>query len=723
MLRPRPIPIMQLTKLFSVFLLHALSASLLVSAEFRAGAAVVDVTPVQLPVIVNGSMLSRTTDQVKTPLSARAMVLDDGQERLGIVIVDSCMLSCPFVDEVKQLASGRTNIRPDRMLIAATHTHTAPSVMGCLGTGVDVTYLPYLRERIAQSLVSAEANLESAKVGWAVGDAAQYTALRRWILRPDRIGMDPFGNPTVRANMHAGSNWDDVVGHSGPEDPDLSLISIQAADGRPIAVLANFSMHYFGDAALSADYFGLFCERLKTRLAEDTGVGASHSPFVGIMSHGCSGDIWRVDYAQPPESRLNVSIEDYVDQLLQIALNAQASIEYRDDVDLAMDEMRMRLNYRVPDNQRLQWARQIVEAMGGREPKNTTEVYAREQIILHELQSTEIVVQALRIGDIGIATTPNETYALTGLKIKLQSPLEKTMVIELANGGDGYIPPPEQHHLGGYNTWPARSAGLEVQAEPKITATALQLLANVVQRPQRVYRQSQGSASSALSRAKPIAYWRLDEFSGPTAADHSGHQRQAWYELGVVFFLEGPLSSQFCTGNETNRCAHFAGGRLRARIPELDKQYSISLWFWNGMPTDGRDISGWMISRGRDHGLSPYSEHVGIGGSARASGKLIFLQGGELATDRLLAGPTSIPRWSWNHLVFVRDHDIVRIYLNGQSTPEIEANVSVRFPTTFDQFFFGGRSDRIANWEGRLDEIAVFDQILSAEEVAQLFAD
>jgi len=53
---------MQLTKLFSVFLLHALSASLLVSAEFRAGAAVVDVTPVQLPVIVNGSMLSRTTD-------------------------------------------------------------------------------------------------------------------------------------------------------------------------------------------------------------------------------------------------------------------------------------------------------------------------------------------------------------------------------------------------------------------------------------------------------------------------------------------------------------------------------------------------------------------------------------------------------------------------------------------------------------------------------------
>jgi hypothetical protein len=34
--------------------------------------------------------------------------------------------------------------------------------------------------------------------------------------------------------------------------------------------------------------------------------------------------------------------------------------------------------------------------------------------------------------------------------------------------------------------------------------------------------------------------------------------------------------------------------------------------------------------------------------------------------------------------------------------------------------FFGGRSDNENNWEGRLDEIAVFDRALSAEEVAKL---
>ena len=72
----------------------------------------------------------------------------------------------------------------------------------------------------------------------------------------------------------------------------------------------------------------------------------------------------------------------------------------------------------MPDLQRLEWARRIVEEMGDRLPKDRREVYAREQLILHERQQTEIVVQGVRIGDIAIATTPTETYAITGLKIK-----------------------------------------------------------------------------------------------------------------------------------------------------------------------------------------------------------------------------------------------------------------------------------------------------------------
>ena len=46
----------------------------------------------------------------------------------------------------------------------------------------------------------------------------------------------------------------------------------------------------------------------------------------------------------------------------------------------------------------------------------------------------------------------------------------------LANGWDGYLPPPEQMAMGGYTTWLARSSCLEAEAEPKIRARVMQLL-------------------------------------------------------------------------------------------------------------------------------------------------------------------------------------------------------------------------------------------------------
>ena len=60
------------------------------------------------------------------------------------------------------------------------------------------------------------------------------------------------------------------------------------------------------------------------------------------------------------------------------------------------------------------------------------------------------------------------------------------------------------------------------------------------------------------------------------------------------------------------------------------------------------------------------------------------------------------------------------MYLNGNPEPEIaQSNVS-ESPAGLKQFYFGGRSDNVDNWEGRLDEIAVFDRALSSDEIRKL---
>ncbi|MEQ1749842.1 MAG: LamG-like jellyroll fold domain-containing protein [Prosthecobacter sp.] len=678
-------------------------------AEFKAGAAVIDITPPKLPVLVNGGMMSRYVDKIKTRVNARAIVMSDGKSQLAIVVADSCMMSREVLDDAKAMAAKKTGISADRMLISATHAHSAPASMGCLGTDPDPNYVPFLKEKLVEAIAAAQAAMEPARIGFGKADAAAFTALRQWIRRPDRLAEDPFGNMTVRAAMHAGAKWDDAVGEAGPEDPDLSLISIQTKAGKPLAVMGNFSMHYFGDKDISADYFGLFSEGLKQRIAPD-------GKFVGLMSHGCSGDIYRVDYTVPEKERPKPTIDEYTNGLLDIAMKAYAGIKYGDQPVIAMEERRMTLKYRVPDKQRLEWAQRIVAEMGDRLAKTPTEVYAREQIILHERQQTEIVVQALRVGDIGIATTPNETYAITGLKIKAASPLPNNMVIELANGGDGYIPPPEMHAWGGYNTWAARSAGLEVMAEAKITGAAIELLEKVTDKPRHGWKLSDGAAAKSVLALKPAAYWRLNEFTGPHAADASGHEHDAAYEKDVAYYLEGPKSAAFCANGHTNRAPHLVGARIRSRFAGLGDHYSVSLWFWNGMPNDGRDTSGWLFSRSHDHGLGIFGDHLGIGGKSGNTGRLIFFTG--VDEKAIVAGKTEIPRWQWQQVTLVRDGNAVRVYLNGNL--ELEASGRVDPFVPLGEYFFGGRSDNDSNWEGRLDEIAVFNRALSAEDVAKL---
>ena len=701
MKHPSPIAFLLLTLLTTLRLVND------AQAELQVGAAIVDVTPGEFPVLVNGGMTSRSADSVSTPVNARVIVLDDGEDRIGIAVVDSCMMPRPLLDDAKALAAQRTGLKPDKILISATHTHTAPSCMGALGTDADPAYVAFLREKLAQSFVEAEKHLEPANVGWGSIHAPKFTALRRWIRRPDRLDLDPFGNPTVRANMHSARNLDDVTGESGPEDPELGIIAFQSLDGRPIALLANFSMHYFGGVpALSSDYFGQFCDRIQSDIGHKQD---DHPQFVAVMSHGCSGDIWRRDYRDPASVKGDdFTLETFVSGLAEKTFEAYEKIEYQSGADLEMAESRMEFKYRVPDQQRLEWSQRIVAEMGDRLPKTQAEIYAREQVLLHERQQTEIVVQALRIGEIAIATTPNETYALTGLKLKLQSPIKNTMVIELANGGDGYIPPPEQHMLGGYNTWAARSAGLEVTAEPKIVAAALNLLEKVAQKPRSKHEQSIGRTAQVILNHKPIAYWRFDEFAGPVAVDHSGNNQLAFYENPIAYFLEGP--SGFCESPETNRCVHIAGGHVRSHFAQLGDEYSVSMWIWNGLPTDARPITGWMFSRGHEFGGNLAGDHLGLGGVDNQPGKLVFSDG-----DQTFAGQSEVGRWEWNHVLLTRHGESVKVYLNGKL--DIEANTSAG---TIPGVFIGGRCDGADSWEGRLDEVAVFDRALTGEEVSSL---
>ncbi len=240
-----------------------LTGQLAAADSFRAGAARVDITPEKLPVIVNGMFTARTGDKVHDPLHSRALVLSDGTATIAIAVVDNLMLPRDLLDEVKARAAAATGLAVENVLVSATHCHSAPSAMGCLGTDVDAGYRAFLIPRIVESIRLAHEKLKPAQVGWTVFQDYDHNHCRRWIHRSDSKGWtggrDPFGRDTVVANMHPGYQSPKHIGPSGPADAAFTMLAVRSAqDGEPLALLANYANHYFGGAYVSAGFAGKF---------------------------------------------------------------------------------------------------------------------------------------------------------------------------------------------------------------------------------------------------------------------------------------------------------------------------------------------------------------------------------------------------------------------------------------------------------------------------------
>ncbi len=447
----------------------------------RAGAAATDVTP-KPGVLLDGTIMQiGPVKEIHDRLHGRALVLDDGSERVAICVADCTMASDEVFDHAKQLAHGQTGVPTDRMLFAGTHSHSAVRAIGIGDGPLDKEYLKLLARGIADAVAKAVGNLAPARVGWGVGRLPELVHNRRWRMKPGTIGPNPFGQEGEQVKMNPRRGSPDRLEPAGPVDPRVSVLSVQHADGRPLAVLANFGIHYCGgfrSGEVSADYFGVFANRIQELL----GAGDVDPPFVGIMSNGTSGDISNgFSFDKPaPKKAPYQWMQEVGDVVAREARRVIEGIEHRDGISLGMQETGLELAVRRPDEARLAWAKEVWAKARGKKRFTRPEIYAREAIKLSAYPPKVMVpLQAMRIGELGIAAIPCETFAETGLAIKQASPLKPTFVIEIAGGYHGYLPTPEQHAWGGYETWPARSSCLEIEAEPKIRKAVLDLLSEV----------------------------------------------------------------------------------------------------------------------------------------------------------------------------------------------------------------------------------------------------
>lgn len=408
----------------------------------KAGYAAVDLEPP-----LGGSMPGYFADRKATgfidPIQAKCVVLSDSSvpaEAVAIVSLDLVALGRDECDRIRKAVAAGGKIRPERVWIHATHTHTGPMIprffttdVGALFPGfypgiIDAEFLTRLVERTAKCVqeAAAKAVATSLKIGQsAVSGAAMYRRSK-------------LNDGTVLTN--APRKEARVVGPAGEIDPAVTVLAFPEA--KSSIVIYGIHPDIIGGTLYSADY--------PATVAEEYRKSSGHE--IVFLNAAC-GNINHVDRSRDDQAK-GIEESRRIGRVI-----AAGALEALDKAQSA-DGLPVRLASRdVPSRLRIVPESDVREAyrLEKEEPKKARAfngLFAPAAIVLGRTKDREHLarIMALRIGPVGLVGMPGEIFVELAREVQHDAPLEIVRTIGLSNGGMGYIPTAEAFAQGGYET-------------------------------------------------------------------------------------------------------------------------------------------------------------------------------------------------------------------------------------------------------------------------------
>ncbi|MGQ9620639.1 MAG: neutral/alkaline non-lysosomal ceramidase N-terminal domain-containing protein [Bacteroidales bacterium] len=362
---------------------------------------------------------------VHDSLYARALVASNKKvEKVAILSVDICLLEKETVEMMRSYIASETDIKPENILIHATHTHSGPR-SDLQAPGAEV----YLK-KAAGAVVLADKQLSPAilAVGRAKEDRVSHNRRLRCIDGTTHMCWEKF-EPGF------------VIEPWGPIDPELITITINQKKGRK-GVIINFGCHattLTGNNWLySADYPGYIAESVRRIKGKD---------YIPLFLNGPSGNVTQVDYRVGfPDTYQECQRIGYI--LGVTALEAMKNSEVvSGDIIAASREMVPVKRIEI-SGQQLEWAKAVMKKVEkeGMPPLQADgipdAVYAKQWIDMYKTQNVidSIEIMVIRIGELAFVGLPGEFFCEFGMDIKKRSPFKNTIVIGLANDSRGYFP-------------------------------------------------------------------------------------------------------------------------------------------------------------------------------------------------------------------------------------------------------------------------------------------
>jgi hypothetical protein len=382
---------------------------------------------------------AKVYEGVHDPLYARAACIK-GDDEFVIVSLDAIGDGIGLTDSIRDLASERTGIPREKVMISCTHTHTAPETYGLCGHTVDERWLEEAADKVAFAIVQAYRNLEPATMRVGTARTEGLVVNRRALYVEERVRTGE-----VRLSPEEAARSIDA-------DEDLCVCAFLRADGSLIGMTVNFACHPVimqTAPIISADYAGFVAEEAERRTGATT-----------IFLNGPCGDI-------NPACGDTRNYDDVVALGLKLATHVLQVVEsfhtgpndgerIRISTRRVVAEVRRRA---LPPKGAFIAKREELEAeIRTRDvspPPNEDTLGAalfevREALSLYEAPDCyDAEVQVFTLGPYAIIGIPGELFTCLGRDIRGRG-AGNALIATLANRMLGYIAPQEAFRVGGY---------------------------------------------------------------------------------------------------------------------------------------------------------------------------------------------------------------------------------------------------------------------------------
>jgi len=378
----------------SIILLCAVATAALAADQgsLRVGVIRVDITPASDAALPMSGYAGRTEGfkAIHDPLHLRTIVVDDGKNQTALISCEVIGFSNALWDDITRNLAAATGIPRENILLAAVHTHAAPSLGTYEGklTEKQVAYVEKLKKAIVDSVLDAKKNLQPAKVGFGTGHANVNMNRRA---RDDQGGWMLGNNP------------------EGVSDKTVAVIRFDSLAGEPIAIVTNYGVHGTvlgqGNLQISSDLPGATARFVEQHFGDK---------IVAPWTSGTSGD-------QDPIYRTGTDFRNVAalgrilgEEVIQVADSIKTSPRAR--------VRAMQSVVTCP-------GKRTVQAPGpGREYK------------WEDADPVSIRLSLLVINDIAITGVSGEVLTNIGLRLKKESPFTRTIMVTHCNGSSGYLP-------------------------------------------------------------------------------------------------------------------------------------------------------------------------------------------------------------------------------------------------------------------------------------------